>query len=87
MRQTTFGAADLSAPCDLASNAASFARYLRAANVALATLKTREAARPWPVPPPARLSTDVATISARRFIGDQPPAGTTSRLQIHATSR
>jgi hypothetical protein len=54
MRSTTFGAADLSAPGDLASNAASFARYLRAANVALAILKSREAATTWPVPHPAR---------------------------------
>ena len=54
MRQTTFGAADLSAPGDLASNAASFAPYLRAANVTLAILKTREAATTRPVPHPAR---------------------------------
>jgi site-specific recombinase XerD len=40
MHQTTSGAPDLSVPGDLASNAASFARYLRAANVAPATLKT-----------------------------------------------
>ena len=36
----TSGAADLSAPRDLSSSAASFARYLRAANIAPATLKT-----------------------------------------------
>jgi hypothetical protein len=36
---TTSGAADLSAPGDLSSSAASFARYLRAANIAPATLK------------------------------------------------
>jgi len=40
MRQTTSGTVDLSAPGDLSPNAASFARYLRAANVAPATLKT-----------------------------------------------
>src|ERR1035441_1340325 len=38
--QTTSGAADLSVPGGLASTAASFARFLRAANVAPATLKT-----------------------------------------------
>ena len=38
--EATSGAADLSAPGDLSSSAASFARYLRAANIAPATLKT-----------------------------------------------
>jgi len=35
--EATSGAADLSAPGDLSSSAASFARYLRAANIAPAT--------------------------------------------------
>jgi hypothetical protein len=87
MRQTTFGAADLSAPGDLASNAASFARYLRAANVTLATSRPARRHDLGRFLPQRGMSTDVATISARRFISDQPPAGTTSRLQIHATSR
>jgi site-specific recombinase XerD len=38
--RTPAGSADLSAPGDLASSAASYARYLRAANVAPATMKT-----------------------------------------------
>lgn len=38
--EATSGGPDLSAPGDLASSAASYARYLRAANVAPATLKT-----------------------------------------------
>ena len=38
--EATSGAADLSAPGDLSSSAASFARSLRAANIAPATLKT-----------------------------------------------
>jgi site-specific recombinase XerD len=40
MRQVATSAVDLSAAGDLASNAASFSRHLRAANVAPATLKT-----------------------------------------------
>ena len=62
--EATSGAAGLSAPGDLSSSAASFARYLRAANIAPATLKTYAEAvrtlaaflggRPWALIPMAR---------------------------------
>ena len=72
----TSGAADLSAPGDLSSSAASFARYLRAANIAPATLKTyAEASGPSSGFLAERgMPTDVAVISREHveaFITDQ----------------
>jgi len=72
----TSGAADLSAPGDLSSSAASFARYLRAANIAPATLKTyAEAVRTLAGFLAERgMPTDVGTISREHveaFMTDQ----------------
>lgn len=74
--QATSGAADLSAPGDLSSSAASFARYLRAVNIAPATLKTyAEAVRTLGGFLAERgMPTDVAVISREHveaFITDQ----------------
>ena len=74
--EATSGAADLSAPGDLSSSAASFARYLRAANIAPATLKTyAEAVRTLSGFLVERgMPTDVAVISREHveaFITDQ----------------
>jgi len=74
--QATSGAADLSAPGDPSSSAASFARYLRAANIAPATLKTyAEAVRTLSSFLVERgMPTDVAVITREHveaFITDQ----------------
>lgn len=74
--EATSGAADLSAPGDLSSSAASFARYLRAANVAPATMKTyAEAVRTLAGFLAERgMPTDVAAITREHveaFITDQ----------------
>lgn len=74
--RTTAGTADLSAPGDLVSSAASYARYLRAANVAPATMKTyAEAVRTLAGFLAERgMPTDVAVISREHveaFITDQ----------------
>jgi site-specific recombinase XerD len=74
--EATSGAADLSAPGDLSSSAASFARYLRAANIAPATLKTyAEAVRTLSGFLAERgMPTDVAVITREHveaFITDQ----------------
>lgn len=74
--EATSGGTDLSAPGDLASSAASYARYLRAANVAPATMKTyAEAVRTLDVFLRERgMPTDVAIISREHveaFITDQ----------------
>jgi hypothetical protein len=74
--EATSGAADLSAPGDLPSSAASFARYLRAANIVSATLKTyAEAVRTLASFLGERgMPTDVAVITREHveaFITDQ----------------
>lgn len=74
--RTPSGNADLSAPGDLASSAASYARYLRAANIAPATMKTyAEAVRTLAAFLAERgMPTDVAVISREHveaFITDQ----------------
>ena len=74
--RTTAGIADLSAPGDLASSAASYARYLRAANVAPATMRTyAEAVRTFGAfLRELGMPTDVAAITREHveaFITDQ----------------
>ena len=73
-REATSGAADLSAPGDLSSSAASFARYLRAANMAPATLKTyAEAVRTFGAFLVERgMPTDVAAITREHVEASSP---------------